>query len=397
MGNMTNEGFVVGSDPIHLIIKGIFQNTPNTDLVPDSKTRKTISDLLIHLEVDTTITKPVGNILLGTHGNNEGSFELGLDSSAPKNPHFSDLVAAETSKSVFIKPPVIDLAQPAITVQFHGCRIGQAEPFMQQLKKTFGGNVLVSAPKVFDKADIHTHSSRRRGSRRVTTTILGFMESLKYDYTIFQKDQFKDKAALVKAFHDKAQAGDFELMDGHAPPDDWWNNWIPTRIHQKTFDTSVKVSYGQKLQPIDTDIFPTEVKYSFRARDFQIFDVPATSSPKTEKDRKDLLRQALNDLPESPFPIHMRFGYDSVDDLLDNVTVPDAKSVKLNGQPFFRFKGLRQEYNLKIPVTDTATIPTGKTDPITANLIFNFYPLKSSGIAPVETIVFADGHLFRVL
>ena len=395
---MTNFGFVAGDNPAYRIAKGLFQNTTNTELIPDSKTRSTISDLLNHLEVTTTITKPIENILLATHGSNEGWFELGLDFNTPKNTHFDDLTAAESAKSIFIKAPLIDPTLPPITVQFHGCRIGQVDVFMDQLKKTFGGNVLVSAPKVFDSVAVHTLTpAKRRGGRRPKAQTVAFMESLVYDFTVVVKDKFTKKADLVTAFHDKAQAGNFELMDSTPPPDDWWNDWIPTRIHQKKFTTQVKVPYGQTLQPIKKDSFPTEVVYAYRQRTFQIFDTQLPSAPSKESDRKDILRDKLNNLPEHPFPIHKRFGYESVDDFLDNITVPRVTKVKKNGVSGFRFNGVRHEYSLKVPVTDPATIPTGQTNPITANLVFDYYPLKSSGIAAVETIVFSDGPLFRII
>jgi hypothetical protein len=341
-------------------VRAMFQRRANTTLIHQRRIT-TVRQFISHLDTTGSITKPIGDILLGAHANSEGHIFVDMFPGQSGSTKYETLeqTLTSTARSVRIPDTVIGYTTgDPLThfVHFKGCNIGKVPRYLAKFKEALGDHVNVTAPK-------HFHGS-------TPVEDVGYFEYMAYEFEIFQKDAFADRATAVTAFEN---AG-FKRVDGSAMPQADWANLIPARI-DRTTDTQIASTLGVAIGGTRTILTPRQFRLRNVAsisRTIQYAD--AGSVPSSDADRRQELERVLRDDPRNAaghaFPWYERLGYTSFANFFAGYTWtcrPNRNRLVCSG--------VRHEYTVVVPITDVAT----------GNLIFNFYPNAGSGHAAVTT------------
>lgn len=361
-------GFAPGTTPQDNRVRALFTRRTNTTLIHQQSIAH-VADFLGHLLNTPADTKPVGNLLIGSHGNDQGWLQIGLDATLGGDIDFEKLVAAVTSGSVSIPAALItnpDDTPAAVTVHIRGCRIGMAKTYVEKLKEALGGGVTVTAPK-------HFHAIISGGD--------GTYEFLSYGFQITPKDAFPDRAALVAAF----AAKNLKDIDGAVVPAAKWETWVPQAIGEGRVEVAAFESLGQSAGGVTQ----LSVKREFRHEKLNYVQevTGLATQPKTHADKVDALKNNLSTAPlfatSHDFPVYERVGYAGVEEFVNGFKWAFTWT-KEEADNILTCSGTRHDYTLLIPVTE----------PSTSNLIFNYYPQPGGPNAVVETMQETDARLF---
>ncbi len=377
-------GFSPGTTSQDGRVRRLFQRRATLTLVHKKKLRH-VAAFINHLNTTATIPKPVGDLWLGSHGNEEGWLQIDLDGAKPLNTTYEVLVAADASGSVDLPLALrqqADGTQVAVTVHLRACRIGHAEPFMQKLKACFDGASAVTAPR-------HLHMIRELPS-------YGSFEFLGYGFKVFRKDKYKKRADLVAAF----KAVGLKFIDGSAVPDASWDKWIPRNIDVKKVMPSYRPNLGQQIGKLSR--LPAWREYRHRVRRCPFTLTGLAAKPPDNAASMNVLRGfVLNDARFQAgyaYPVYERFGYSSANDFLNGwkwsfswITVKDPVTKKKEKALFCA--GTRHDYEVVIPITD----PTSDNDLAKQTLYFNYYPAGGVPHAQTTTLHENDARLFKTV
>ena len=330
----------------------------------------TIHQLVDYIDTNTGITTPIGDLLLGTHANEEGQLFI---------PAFPGQVGAtlyetlettlsDTSKSMALDDAAIGYkTRDPIThfVHIKGCNVGKAEPFLLKLQEAFGKHVHVTAPKFFHGlTSVPSH---------------GIFEYMAYEFAISRREQFTSRAAALAVF-DEAQ---FKLIDGETVvPTADWNRLVPPNPNaQRKQQVSVKlgVRLGNRttiLAPRDYRAMPLRIIWGI---DFpSATDVPSDTATQREELRKSL-RSDDRFKDSHPYAEWKREGFKDFDDLFANY-----KWVFQRRGKTLVATGTRYLYVAMVVITDPATTPSGGFFG-DGTAVFNFYPNTGSSLAAITT------------
>ena len=374
----------------------------------------TVNEVITSLSTDTTVVKPIGNLLLGAHANAEGVLEIKLfrkqaynekkgqltdfDSleatlvrlpSPPNPPNTPDPARSIAVASNLLGPTP---ASPPHFVHLRGCNIGKSDEFMTEWKKALGGKVTVTAPKHFHGVvEVSPSLSDQYGS----------WEYYEYEFIVRRPAAVKGVADvpdrphpirtrqdLIDAFTaaDPVTGDPRKFLDGTEVDPANWKAWIPETISRTVaFDVRndlVGAATGRRgtvvvkrvLWVLPARFSPTPITYP---NEF------ATEVPPLEE-REDALKQhLLNDAghspsrftPEHPFPMYRRLGYQTLEDMIEGYTwnLKNVTPLK-KGKRQLVITGARVSYTLIIPIT--APNPGPKLDE--GKLIYNFFPNEGS-------------------
>jgi hypothetical protein len=378
-------GFAPGASAYDGLMRHLLDDRPNTDLI-SLRAVRTVADFFQHLEATAAIPKPVGNLLIASHGNDSGWMQIDLDGALAVDTQYEVVEQAVTSGSVTLPKDLYHNADgtvAATTIQIRGCRIGVAEPFVDKLKEAFGGDVPVGAPKHFHVVFPGNYANG----------LGGMFEYLAYSFKIVRRDPFgaAERGQLVAAF---AGAG-FTLIDGSAVPGNRWDKWVPSarRMNRTRTRTAISVPLGQQAGTITTlrDSNGREFRHDV---DRFTFTITGLAGPPAEADQMNVLRNAINASPKfaaaHPFPINQRYGHATGNDFVNGMRWA------FNWQAGrLVCVGTQNTYTVVVPVTESAPDPAGRPpDPPSGNLLFNFYPRPGGAAAVVETMPVGDGRLF---
>ena len=357
----------------------MFARMANTTLI-DKRGLTTVRQFIKHLSDTTSITKPVGDLLLGMHANDEGQLSI------PMFPGQRDWTKFETvektlsdaSKSVKIPDALIGFtAGDPVThvVHLKGCNIGRAQPFLVKLKEAFGGNVKIIAPNFF-----HGATPGRKE---------GMFEYMGYEYKVARPDLFPLKTGTRKVDRDKAlaefDAMQFPLIDGTTVPTADWDKFVPANPNQEfrtQFASTLGVTIGKRTT------IKTPFQYRVTPIDFGPWTVSYPDAASVPTDESGQLLDLEIDLKKDPrfkdthpFPQWQREGFANVTSFVSGYKwrcVRSGTKLVCNGRRFLFIAALA--------ITDPATIPTGKPFWF-GNLIFNFYPNSGSGFSPITNAI----------
>jgi hypothetical protein len=343
-------------------LRHLFGRRANTRLVHSARLGAT-RDFIGHLRTSAAVTRPIEDVLLGSHASGEGSVELPMFAGQAGPTTFETLedTIANAAHSVAIPDALINHnAGDPIThnVHFKGCNIGRAPPFLTKLREALGDHVNVTAPRHFHGLYEHPR--------------YGTWEYMAYEFIIRQSSDFPNTAAAVAAF----QTGGFRLLDGSAVPTTAWPGWIPSNIaatRTVAMSLPLGVSIGRRTT-VDTERqFRVERRYPFTWRITypNVASVPAPAGRQAAFEASMLADPHFDSA--HPFPMYERVGYANVTDFLAGYTWHHLQS----GTRLVT-TGTRTVYTVVIPITD----------PATGNIIFNFHPLPST--LHTECIGFAE-------
>ncbi len=371
--------FAPGVTPYDRFAKRLFTNRPNTQLI-DRRGTTTVAEFFNHLSTAASITLPAEELLIASHGNDRAWMQIHLDSTQREDTDYEVAEAAAKSGSTRLPKNVnhnTDGTLASTSVNFRGCQIGAAAPFVDKLKEAFGGESPTTAPKHFQEI----YSLRNAG----------MMEFLVYSFSFESRTALSDKAAVV----DAARSQRFTFRDGSTiVPDAVWTTWVPRDVgigHRKS--KKVFIALGRTLGTLKRIL--TAVEFRHDRRQAGPFRIPGLPSMPAKDDRLDTLRQSLKSeaaaKPESmfssehPFPLYERYGRSDLDDFVDGLEWAFSWEMKTRAMICV---GQQHEYSILVPITDPLDLDTGR-------LIYNFYPPTGSAHTAVDELLTSDATMFH--
>jgi hypothetical protein len=372
--------FAPGTTGYDNIMKDLFRRRPSTSLVNQAGVSR-VDEFVTHLQTDGGVTRPVGNIIIASHGNDQGwmqiqfaDIDINGDGVAEANTTYEVLVEADTTNVADIPANVRDA-----NTKFHikGCKIGQAyaAPFVQKVKAALGGNVPVSAPKHFHQVWFRTD--------------LGVMEYLGYDFSVVRPTAFASRNALITAF----QGAGLQFVDGTNVPNANWNRWIPRnvsrgrrrRIFTVNLVPALTPTGGRALNSLRLTL-DTGFRHDRQTYTFTISYGAGASPPAGNAARKTEMKTSMGGIAEfqaaHPFPHYKRYEFNSLDDFADGFTWAFNYNAR---RRVMRCVGTRRKYTVIVPITDPANAN---------NLFFNFYPFAGNATPVATQLLENDARFF---
>src|SRR5436190_2484197 len=185
-------GFVPnkGLDDFNRKIYEAIKLRPNTIMVERSDA-KTIEELIKYLNDDASVTRPITNILIGSHASDQGWLVIRftdqqINGLYDTRTEYTTLEFADTNSIARIKAATVQL--PA-TIHIKGCTVGQAKPFVDKMKAVFGGQVNIHAPLFFENL--------------VYLDKVGYVESFAYDFTLRTVVPLKKRTDIITALQNR--------------------------------------------------------------------------------------------------------------------------------------------------------------------------------------------------
>ena len=366
-------------------VQTMFARMANTTLI--SKGGMTsVRQLIVHLDKTTSITKPVGDLLVGSHANEEGQISVPMFPGQGGWTTFETLeeTLRDAKKSIKIPDSLIGFTAGdpiSHSVHLKGCNVGDAQPFLVKLQEALGGNVNVTAPKFF-----HGATSEPQGS----------FEYMGYEFTVARPELFlkpgpkpgtqvPDRNLALSEFDGKK----FLLIDGTTKvPTADWDKLIPTNPNTPQFDQATSklgATFGKRTT------IKTPRQYRVVQIKFGPWTVVFPNPASVPKDEPTQLQELSNDLEINdkhgrfldahPFPQWTREGFADLKAFIAGYKwkcTPKGASLVCTGTRF--------HFVVALAITDPATTPTGAIF-ADGTLIFNFFPKAGSGLTPITTAV----------
>jgi len=360
-------------------MRALLSNRPNTTLIREQVARRrsisNVASFLEYLVTNPNIPKPVGNLLLASHGIDQGGMEIALvgAQSNTKTTYevLEELVSSPSGSPVRIPDALRQRGGTAVHIR--GCSIGKWKPFVQKLKQAFGEEIKVTAPK-------HVHIVHPFGPMHY------WGEFLAYHFKVARKKKLPNRDAVVAAFQNRIPP--FEFIPsapgsvGSPVPDNMWQSWIPKQFDQEALTRKpMYVDLGIKIEGTNrTDVGRS---YSYE-RNYFDYTITLSANPGNEAKQLEALRAAFdNDKRFNKYhdlPVYERYGYDDVPGFVDGWKWHfDWKP------PTLVCTGMRHKYSVYIPIRD----------PATNRLIFNYFPSRGSGVVPFISLVESDRRMFE--
>ena len=205
-------GFAPDGDAHVANLRRLFARRTTTSLI-DIRGVNTVRQFITHLEKTTAIAKPVGDLVLGAHANNEGQFFIIMFPGQKGWTKYETLEESlkNTAKSIKVDNVISFKAGDPITHSVHikGCNLGQALPFLNKLKEALGGGVKITAPKTFHGATPWPGE--------------GVFEYIGYQFALTRTQPFPSRKAAIAEWDN---AG-FTLIDGNPVTTADWEALIP--------------------------------------------------------------------------------------------------------------------------------------------------------------------------
>ena len=371
-------GFAPDGDAHVANLRRLFERRPTTSLI-DVRGVNTVRQFITHLEKTPAITKPVGDLVLGAHANNEGEFFIIMFPGQKGWTKYETLEESlkDTAKSIKVDNVIGFKAGDPITHSVHikGCNLGQALPFLNKLKEAFGGGVKITAPKTFHGA--------------TPWPAEGVFEYIGYQFALTRTQPFPSRKAAIAEWDN---AG-FTLIDGSPVTTADWEALIPKdpnvdlRMHVNsklgtTFGkrTTVRTPREHRVVPVTFGPWTVPIPK----------DHPVPSEPADQvQELESHLKKAKQFLDTHPYPQFKREGFDRVIEFVSGYNWncrPDERTLKCFGT--------RKLYMVALAVTDPKTVPQNGLIG-DGNVIFNFYPnTKSKFTARTSAIQVTDKKLF---
>ena len=373
------------------IYRRMLPHRPNTVLIHKSGFTR-VEDFLNHVKNDPDLSRPVGSLIIVSHGSDQGYIQMEIDTISHvdeggnriKGTTYEVLVNAIAKETIKIPDTLINprpSGSPPIAV-FHirGCNVGSAQPFLMKFKAALGGNVQVSAPKVFDNNQ---------------EMVDGAFEYLSYNFKILSRNRIDDRKQLLNAF--KNRVPKFTYIDGRTVPDAYWGIWIPKRTNIKRVGerkpTSPYRRFGREIEKQKKYRLPVMFRHNYPPG-IGTYTFPlggVTTKPATNAAGVQLLKTVLDQHPDfqpsHEFPEYKRYGYDSLQDFIDGYKWTFNLNKK---ESELTYIGKRHVYVVSPPVTDPTTClldpSTDLPDPTTCHLLYNYYPDNGDVATTFETI-----------
>lgn len=302
---------------------------------------KSFKEILKEICKGKNIITPINDVLIVSHASGDGILFFKIDKKDRDNKIYLDQLCPYVQDTKRTKITTREMQDRASTnIHIRGCNIGNNTDYLRLIKKTFGTQVIVTAPKHIDYFGYFYYG---------TVANIKY-EFMLYDFVVYQKNRAANKSKLVQLFDNKS----FSDIHGTGINQSKWNTWIPRNTRK-----SIKARFTCN-NPIHSRIgryIKREFKYKYRTIYTYKISIPKGAKvPRGKSDRIKILKQSLpkykemkSDYPSSqcPYPKYLRWGFQDVDDMIDNL----AWSISRKGS-ILEFIGKRYEYKVRIPITD---------------------------------------------
>ncbi|RYF45288.1 MAG: hypothetical protein EON99_00060 [Chitinophagaceae bacterium] len=320
---------------------------------------------------------------IGTHGDDNAWMWVPWDISSGNNTTWEDLDNAHNAASTELQDEIIlprptgpDDAEIPPKLLIKGCRIALSQAFMDKMKEAINGStsntITVTAPK-FYHALIH-HLGK------------GIFEHFLYDFKTFSRTRITTRANLITALVGENHSDIHSNIITEAQ----YKSWVPTNINAAS-NALQRVSITPT--PIPGFTRRTTGRYRHTHATVIRFGAGNITPPAGADDQAALFISLLTETADAggtffaealredhPFPIFTRFGYTSIEDMVNNLQLTYTRQNATN----VIITGKRHEYDVNPPVVDT----DGRT------LIFNYYAIGGSGTTAVTNFTDTDDRFY---
>jgi hypothetical protein len=365
-----------------------------------------IAAFIDDLFLDSSVTKPVGDLYIGTHAQSAGNllvrlFRDQLDANGEPAEDITDYEILDQMHAPKIPdslvgyqrgtPPAPDPA-PTHSVHIKGCNIGRDRifprpsqplaPFLAKMKQTFGGNVKITAPK-------HFHGLFDEINHQ------GIFEYMAHEFVVHTKAVIAEKSfkgtvkegfrgfanrdELLAAY--KAATPKLKYYDGTVVPDEDWDTILVPKSKSKILKENRKIAMtvqlGQKIENISS--VPIQKQFRIEVERIGWTLKAGVVIPKDPVGQMDVLRASIAADPRfaasHPWPIYERRGYKDLQPYIDGHNLVVGRAI---------------DYTIEQPIVDRSVTP-----PAEPPLVFNFYPGPGSSDPAVLTgLVESDNAFF---
>lgn len=319
-------------NPFGFNAKNYMNRRPQTRTVDFSNTIDSLDAVLRTIVSGNQISSPINDVIIVTHAGEGGFLFLKLrNSNQFRQISYYDL---ETYLNDQNRPQITPRQiKNDANIHIRGCNIGKESRYLELVKRLFGNNATVTAPKHLDN-----YSFFRSG-----TTIHRY-EHLSYCFTAFNKTALANKQQVVDAFNNHSPS--FEDIFANAITNTLFNTWVPQNINNNS------VATHPCSNPIDNALTVTrEYRHRFDNQ-LYTFDIDLDSNPPANQ-RIDILKDALRQVDTMKsshnFPEYHQFGYSSLNEFVDNLNWNFNWN---NSNKILHCSGSRHLYQLRIPITD---------------------------------------------
>ncbi len=344
----------------------------------------TIAAFLDDMFTDSSVTKPVDDLYIGTHAGGDGflfvrlfrgqvdvfgdptdvtDFEVLDQALGPSHPaRIIDSMVGYVRGT----PPAPD-PPPTHSVHIKGCNIGRdrfrtaagppAAPFLARLKQVFGSNVNVTAPKHFHGLLPETNHN-------------GIFEYMEQELIVRTKAVkvgrrfrgFATRTELIDAYI----AAQLHYHDGTPIPDaDWDATLVPRRMVDDRRITQ-SIPLGRTVENLSSLPIDKQFRIELEPVDWTVS--PGGPVPTAPADQLAMLRASIaadaRFQTTHPWPMYERRGFNDLNAYVDG----HHWSFTVNGGDLV-CKGRRFDYTVVLPIVDRTVTPAANRP-----LIFNFYP-----------------------
>jgi hypothetical protein len=231
-------GFAPDGDDHVGNLRLMFERRASTTLIhaKNAPGVNTVQQFITHLNSNSKITKPVDDLLIGAHANNEGQFLIPMFPGQSGHTIYERLEESlkDAKKSIKIPDTLIGFtpgSQTTHSVHIKGCNLGQAMPFVRKLKEALGGNVKLTVPKLFHGA---TPAPKE-----------GVFEYIGYQFFLKRTTIFPDRKTAIKEWDN---AG-FTMIDGNPVTTADWEAIVPTNPNldwRKNINSKLGTTIGKR-------------------------------------------------------------------------------------------------------------------------------------------------------
>jgi hypothetical protein len=130
-------------DSDYAVLRTVLSNRANTRR--RQSTYSTVKEFFDDLDTDSSITKPTGDLLVGSHANNDGWIKARFAKQQTQETTYDEVIKVlSNSQSAFRIPSALHTgANPPIKFRIVGCQAGKTPEMLRVLKRVMGGAVPV--------------------------------------------------------------------------------------------------------------------------------------------------------------------------------------------------------------------------------------------------------------
>lgn len=343
--------FIMGSgDDFYSGAENFMSRRSTTNTITSSRSLESVLNTLV---LGQSITTPISNVIIVSHAREEGVISFTLNDADRDNKIYIDELCmyVHNTRRPQITPRTVRNNSDT-NIYIRGCNIGRSSRFLSFIRHLFGNQVTVTAPK---HEDIYFEFSLQRTMDGVVASeTTYYLEFMRYNFVMLQKNRVRNKDRLVQLFDDRA----YQDIHGQQITRAQWTAWIPRNIHQDELEVRYRCN-----NPIHASMgIYIKRRFRYRHRPVYLFGlqnwVDEGSPPARQSERIEILRRELRGTREMqdtfpseqcPYPRYHRWGYTNLDNFIDSLNW----SFNWNRRTrILECRGSIHEYQLRIPITD---------------------------------------------